>query len=751
VPGAVNVLDLEARVSVDKRDFDRGMRDVDSTADRTSGKLGKGLGLLGGAGIAAAGALAGLGAAAMSAGTAASDLNEATNVTGLIFKDARGEIDEFVKGTAKIGLTETEAREATGTFGGLLQNLKLSRSESVKWSKDLTVLASDMGSAFNEEPVEVVQAIGSALRGETEPIRRFNVMLSDMAVRQKAVEMGLAESTKEVDAAGKAQATLGLIMEQTKAVQGDFTNTSDGMANSQRILRAEWGNMQAELGKAVVPAMQLGVSVMREMLPVVFEIANGLGEHLGPIMGGLGKTAQDVFPSVKEVFLGIVGFVQENVIPIVKELFEIWRGTWEGIVRVLRENQPAVDNIVKLVKGVMVLLMETIKDLMPVIRFVFQTVLPIAIGIMLDAVNLIAPVLIKLVGWFNTARDGVVSAVGFFRDFIDGAVGAITGFFGGLHGKIVTAVSGLTTFFGPDGGFRKPFREAKEWVGTLVGGIVQFWADLPGGIARAIASGADAIKGAVMDLFGALPGWAKKILGISSPSKVFEEIGRNVVQGFIGGLGSMAGDLRDKALSMAKEAIKGVGGFLGGIGRALGIGDEGGGSVLGTLLAFARQAGLTVTSTTGGRHAAGSFHYQGRAIDVAGSFDSMVQFFRDALATFGSSIRELFFDPMGFYVDNGNIVPGAIGGHSDHVHLALGDGGIFTRPWTGMATIGERGVEGFVPLDSPRASRFMGGSSIVVNVYPQGSVIAERDLGEMIRGVLTDEARIGRGLAGVTA
>lgn len=52
------------------------------------------------------------------------------------------------------------------------------------------------------------------------------------------------------------------------------------------------------------------------------------------------------------------------------------------------------------------------------------------------------------------------------------------------------------------------------------------------------------------------------------------------------------------------------------------------------------------------------------------------QFFRAALKQFGvRNILEMFFDPMGFFVDNYATHPGAIGGHSDHVHIAFNQGG----------------------------------------------------------------------------
>jgi peptidoglycan hydrolase-like protein with peptidoglycan-binding domain len=80
---------------------------------------------------------------------------------------------------------------------------------------------------------------------------------------------------------------------------------------------------------------------------------------------------------------------------------------------------------------------------------------------------------------------------------------------------------------------------------------------------------------------------------------------------------------------------------------------------------LARRLGLTITSTTGGRHAPGSYHYRGRAIDVAGSPARMAAFF-NRLA--GTRPTELFYDPRGG-IKNGRAI-GAIGGHGDHVHVA---------------------------------------------------------------------------------
>jgi hypothetical protein len=90
-----------------------------------------------------------------------------------------------------------------------------------------------------------------------------------------------------------------------------------------------------------------------------------------------------------------------------------------------------------------------------------------------------------------------------------------------------------------------------------------------------------------------------------------------------------------------------------------------GGSQLGSARRTAQEMGLRITSTTGGRHAPGSYHYSGRAFDAAGSHSQMSNFYRAMSKTHPT---ELFYDPSGGIKHGRSIGP--IGGHRDHVHIA---------------------------------------------------------------------------------
>lgn len=272
---SLDVGTLSGILELDDRPFEQTLRGVDAKANDLGNRVaGLGTKLTAGLTVPIAAGFA-------YATNAASDLAESVNVTGLIFDKSRDKIDAFVDNAAEgLGQSERAAREATATFGGLLQNLGLSEEASADWSMTLTTLASDLGSAFNREPAVAVEAIGAALRGETEPIRQFNVQLDAASVASKAVEMGLASSTAEVGNAARAQASLALIMEQTSAVQGDFANTSDGVANQTRILKARLEDTAATLGE--------------RLLPIATQIAGGMGTVLdvfdalpGPVQTGV--------------------------------------------------------------------------------------------------------------------------------------------------------------------------------------------------------------------------------------------------------------------------------------------------------------------------------------------------------------------------------------------------------------------------------------------------------------------------------
>ena len=71
-----------------------------------------------------------------------------------------------------LGQSKLEVLEAAGTFGVYGKAAGLSGKANAKFSSGFAGLATDLASFHNADPSAVVDALGSALRGEAEPMRQ---------------------------------------------------------------------------------------------------------------------------------------------------------------------------------------------------------------------------------------------------------------------------------------------------------------------------------------------------------------------------------------------------------------------------------------------------------------------------------------------------------------------------------------------------------------------------------------------------
>jgi len=309
---------------------------------------------------------AALGVAAVAAGAAvvgkqlvdsASDLAEVQSKTNVIFGDASEQVSKFAEGAAtSLGQSKTAALNAASTFGVFGKVAGLTGKDLGTFSTDLTVLASDLASFANTSPEEAALALGAALRGESEPIRKYGVMLDDAALKAEALAMGIYSGKGPLTAQQKVLAAQAAIMKQTTDAQGDFARTSDGVANQQRIMAAQFENVKAKLGNALIPAFAAAIGFITDkVLPVFSTIANvfekdGLAGVLEMVKGKLPELRdafvkyasaawewiKDAYPPALKAMLGFIydvgQWLQKTGLPWIAEKFqEGVKFLWEWI------------------------------------------------------------------------------------------------------------------------------------------------------------------------------------------------------------------------------------------------------------------------------------------------------------------------------------------------------------------------------------------------------------------------------------
>ena len=320
------------------RDIKRAIRDLRSLQG-DAGQTSQAMGMTGKAGIALGAAVA---AGAATAGyaivrfgkdsiMAASDFEEVQNKVQEVFGPAgRQVLNDFAEtADTAMGLSRTAFLDASSQFGIFGRAAGLAGRDLVTFSSDLTQLSGDLASFNNTTVDEAIQALGAGLRGESEPLRRFGILLDDATLKARAMELGIYDGTGSLTQQQRVLAAQAEILAQTNVQQGDFARTADGLANTMRTLSAAVENAQIEIGKGFVAAIQ--------------QVSSDMG---GP--SGLAARIEDVGRQISNMTRGI-GFLVGKF----RELTDESEGTYnplQSLVRIFQAIDAAspVQGIVRL-------------------------------------------------------------------------------------------------------------------------------------------------------------------------------------------------------------------------------------------------------------------------------------------------------------------------------------------------------------------------------------------------------------------
>ena len=224
--------------------------------------------------VAVAGAIVGATAGIITAVKAASNLAAEYEGVSQVFGDAAKSVQNFAKEASKTaGLSETEALQGAKTLGLFATSAGLSSASAATFSTKLVQLAGDLGS-FNDVPTaEALDAIQSGLQGQSEPLRKFGVFLTDAGLKAEAMAMKIYDGKGALTAQQKMLASYSLILKSTNVQQGDFVKYADTFGNSTKTITKDLENLSAEIGQQLLP-------VIESMLPAVAALIPVLGEKL---------------------------------------------------------------------------------------------------------------------------------------------------------------------------------------------------------------------------------------------------------------------------------------------------------------------------------------------------------------------------------------------------------------------------------------------------------------------------------------
>lgn len=367
---------LKLEVLAETKDFIKGM-DKANAATKTFGD--KMADFAKKAALALAAVAAAAGAMAIKIGkeavAAASDLAETTSKVNVIFGQAAKTIETFGANAAQsLGQTRTQAMNAAATFGVFGKSAGLAGEDLAGFSTEFVTLASDLASFNNTSVDQAITALGAALRGESEPIRAYGVLLNDATLKAQAMKMGIYDGSGALTAQQKVLAAHQVILNQTRDAQGDFARTSDGLANQQRILTARLEEAKIVLGTALLPVVLEVLRVFNErFLPIIEKIAGsfggkeGLVEQVKAFSRELKENLGPILDAIRDAFDKVTQALKDNEDNL-KDVYELFQTLWQFFntffVPILKSQ------VINAIEGIGTAFSAIIKIITPVIGFI---------------------------------------------------------------------------------------------------------------------------------------------------------------------------------------------------------------------------------------------------------------------------------------------------------------------------------------------------------------------------------------------
>jgi hypothetical protein len=218
----------------------------------------------------------------------ASTLEETLNKFNVVFgQNARSMQawgDQFA---ATMGRSRSEVLGFMADAQSLVIPMGVDPAAAAEMSRNLTQLSYDLASFHNAADVDAFEALRSAIVGESEPMKRFGVIVNETAMKAELLKQGLDPQT--ANDAQKAMARYNIILAGTAQAQGDVDRSSMSFANQLKALQAGWVEVSTAIGTAFLPYATMLIDMLKDLLVNLDLNATGV-DNSARVFNLLGQT-----------------------------------------------------------------------------------------------------------------------------------------------------------------------------------------------------------------------------------------------------------------------------------------------------------------------------------------------------------------------------------------------------------------------------------------------------------------------------
>ncbi|WVX87936.1 tape measure protein [Arthrobacter phage Snek] len=273
------------------------------------------------------------------------------------------------------------------------------------------------------------------------------------------------------------------------------------------------------------------MNVLNAVMPLVFALLNDLGPVLTSLVSSIMPPVVSIFGSVAASIGPLISIIVGVLVPVIRALLPVVSVVFRTIASLIQSAMRVIQGVIQVVTGI--------------IRgnwsAVWSGIRNIASGIWSGITSLIG-------GAIRAVSSIIGSVMGGIRGAWSGAWNGLVGLLRGAWSNITSGVSsGISGVMGWIGGLWGRISGA---VSGIPGRMLGVGRDMIAGLANGILGAAGMIRDAVARAIGNVVDFAKELLGIHSPSRVFMEIGGFTAEGMAIGIEKGAKDVQDAAKSL---------------------------------------------------------------------------------------------------------------------------------------------------------------------------------------------------------
>lgn len=230
-----------------------------------------------------------------------SDLTEVDNVVQKAFGNMRGEMDALANSSIKnLGISRLEAYQTGSTFMSMGKSMLTSSQDAKNMALNLTKLSANMASFFNTSNKYAAIALKSIYTGETETLKQYGVVMTEVNLKQFALAQGISKSYNEMSQSEKVMLRYQYVMQQLGYIGDDFIDTQDSWANQTRVLKEQWKEFLGVIGTGIITVLTPLVKALNMIMGRMIAIAKSIGSVLSSVFGIQIQSANQVSGAISD-------------------------------------------------------------------------------------------------------------------------------------------------------------------------------------------------------------------------------------------------------------------------------------------------------------------------------------------------------------------------------------------------------------------------------------------------------------------